>query len=108
MVDRAGDEIVAFEPRGPFNVPLIVAMTGISSVSLPASADDKHRNKALDLALRDPKVNQAGTRFGREASSPYAIVVFVKEGNEYIPAPRRLTTAWPSSRSAEARLTRSS
>src|ERR1035438_298630 len=47
---RSGAEIVAFEPRGLFNVPLIVAITGISSVSLPANADDKQRNKEIDVA----------------------------------------------------------
>src|SRR5262245_12407457 len=33
VVDRAGAEVVAFEPRGLFSVPLIAAITGISSVS---------------------------------------------------------------------------
>ena len=84
VVDRAGIELVAFEPRGIFNVPLVVAITGIS-VSLPANADDKQRNKELDVALRDPKVHLAGTRISAKASSPYAIEVLVKDGSDYRP-----------------------
>jgi hypothetical protein len=85
VVDRAGVELVAFEPRGLFNVSLIAAITGISSVSLPANADDKQVNKALDIAIRDPKVNLSGTRISTTASSPYAIEVLVKEGSDYRP-----------------------
>src|SRR5215472_15674853 len=62
VVDRGGAELVAFEPRGVFSVPLIAAITGISSVSLPPGADDKERNKVLETALDDPKVHLAGTR----------------------------------------------
>src|SRR4051812_41315503 len=46
VIDRSGAEIVAFEPRGLFSVPLIAALTGVT-VALPPRADDKARNKVL-------------------------------------------------------------
>ena len=45
---------MAFEPRGLFSVPLIVAITG-ATVALPPGADDKERNKVLEKKLDDPR-----------------------------------------------------
>ena len=85
VIDRSGAELVAFEPRGVFSVPLIAAITGISSVSLPPGADDKERNKVLESALDDPKVHLAGTRICARPGSPYAIEVLVEENGRFRP-----------------------
>jgi hypothetical protein len=85
IVDRAGAEIVEFEPRGLFSVPLIVALTS-PTVALPPGADDKERNDVLaDNIGRNPKVHLAGSRISTQPKSPYAIEVLVKEKGEFVP-----------------------
>ncbi len=84
VVDRAGVELVAFEPRGLFSVPLIVAITG-ATVALPPGADDKERNKVLEKKLDDPEVHLAGSRISALPRSPYAIEVLVKENGQLRP-----------------------
>src|SRR5262249_33623914 len=84
VVDRAGAEVVAFEPRGLFSVPLIAAITGVT-VALPPGADDEERNKVLETALDGPKVHLAGTRIAARPHSPYGIEILGKENGQYRP-----------------------
>jgi hypothetical protein len=84
VVDRSGAEIVAFEPRGLFSVPIIAAITG-ATVALPPAADDKERNEILAKVIDDPKVHLAGSRISATPKSPYAIEVLVKEGGQFRP-----------------------
>jgi hypothetical protein len=84
VVDLAGAEIVALEPRGLFSVPIIAAITGVT-VALPPAAADTERNKKLGDALGDPEVHLAGSRISALPKSPYAIEVLVKENGQFRP-----------------------
>ena len=88
VVDRAGAEIVAFEPRGLFNLTTIASLIGVT-VELPADATDEDRGKKLGDAIDKPEVHLANTRISAGAGSPYAIEILVKAGAE--PHPRAAT-----------------
>jgi hypothetical protein len=77
VVDHSGAEIVAFEPRGLFNVTTIASLIGVT-VELPADATDEERSKKLGDAIDKPEVHLASTRISAGAGSPYAIEVLVK------------------------------
>ena len=84
VVDRSGAELVAFEPRGLFNVATVASLIGITA-SIPADATDEERIDALKRSVDNPRVHLAGTRIGATAASPYAIEVLVKAGGDYRP-----------------------
>jgi hypothetical protein len=84
VVDRSGNEVVAFEPRGILNVATIAALIG-TTVTMPADATDAERDKKLSDAIDNPKVHLASTRIAASPDSPYAIEILVKSGADYRP-----------------------
>ncbi len=84
VVDRSGNEVAAFEPRGILNVATIAALIGVT-VTMPADATDQERDDKLAAAIDNPKVHLASTRIAAAADSPYAIEVLVKSGAGYRP-----------------------
>ena len=84
IVDRTGDEVVAFEPRGILNVTTIATLIGVTTI-LPPAASDEDRNKQLTEDVDNPKVHLANTRISAGPDSPYAIEILVKSGTDYHP-----------------------
>jgi hypothetical protein len=84
VVDRSGNEVVTFEPRGIFNVSTIAALLGVT-VTMPADATNEQRNEKLTDAVDNPKVHLASTRISADAESPYAIEILVKSGSDHRP-----------------------
>ena len=84
IVDRTGDEVVTFEPRGILNVTTIATLIGVTTI-LPPAASDEDRNKKLTEDVDNPKVHLANTRISAGPDSPYAIEILVKSGMDYHP-----------------------
>lgn len=84
VVDRSGVEVVAFEPRGVFNVATIASLLGVT-VALPADAKPEARSEKLAEAVDKPQVHLASTRISAAADSPFAVEVLVKVGADFRP-----------------------
>ncbi len=84
VVDRSGNEVAAFEPRGILNEATIAALIGVT-VTMPAAATDQERDNKLSDAIDKPKVHLATTRISADAASPYAIEILVQAGTDFRP-----------------------
>ncbi len=84
VVDQSGAEVVAFEPRGIFDMTTIASLVG-ATVSIPAAATEEQRNEGFTEAVENPKIHLANTRISPDPKGPYAIEVRVKSGSEYRP-----------------------
>jgi hypothetical protein len=89
VVDRAGTEVVAFEPRGVLNVTAVATLIGVTTVLPPGSTDEDRNTKFTD-DLEHPKFHLAGHRVSAAPGSPYAVEVLVKTPTGYEPRPATL------------------
>ena len=69
MVDRSGNEVVAFEPRGILNVTTIATLIGVTA-TVPPDATDEERDKKLTDAIDNPRVHLANTRISAAGRQP--------------------------------------
>ena len=84
VVDRSGNEVVSFEPRGILNETTIATLIGVTA-TVPADATDEERDEKLTDAIDNPQVHLANTRISAAGDSPYAIEILVKSSSDYRP-----------------------
>lgn len=83
LLDRAGKVLISYD-RGVFGDATLASLFG-ATVELPANADDKARDLALQESLDKSKTALKGPRISPTPGSPYGMELMIKSASGYQP-----------------------
>lgn len=84
LVDAEDGTTLGEFPRFVFGPESVPKMLGLN-VNTRGLTQPRAQSKAFEKALKQPKVFQMGSQIATSPTSPYAIELMVKQGNQYVP-----------------------